>query len=206
MWPFRKKETPVGAGASPAKQDSPAPEDSVASLAQQLLPLANYFSKRYFRVILDREAEPGDEEKQFLLAMETLYFSTYLAGKVIEATKGADESRKYLTALRKAMYRLLFSIQPGAEKVTFADYSGALETGWTRAVGEYEKFPQPLPKSESDLMEGTLFWEFCKRLMADARAANAEAITAAMQVTLELGQTLPKLLEGVGLSASTTVN
>jgi hypothetical protein len=206
MWPLSKKEKPAGAGSSPAKQDSPAAEDSVESLAQQILPLANYFGKRYFRVILDRDAGPGDEEKQFLLAMETLYFSTYLVGKIIENTNGAEQSLEYLPALRKAMYRLLFSIQPGSEKVTFTDYAGALETGWTRASAEYAKFPLPLPKNESDLMEGTLFWEFCKRLMNEAQASSADQITPALQVTLELGQIMPKLLEGVGLNASETVN
>jgi hypothetical protein len=201
MWPFSKKEKPAGPAPSPAAQVSRAPVDSVESLAQQVLPLANYFGKRYFRVILGRDAEPGDEEKQFLLAMETLYFSTYLAGKVIEATNGTEESRKYLTALRKAMYRLLFGIQPGSEKVTFTDYAGALETGWSRASAEYAKFPLPLPKNESDLMEGSLFWEFYKRLMNEAQVTSTDPITAAMQVTLELGQTVAKLLEGVGLSS-----
>jgi hypothetical protein len=195
MWPFGKEKKTAGSAPSPPS------EDSAEGLAQQMLPLANYFGNRYFRVILGRDAGPGDEEKQFLLAMETLYFSTYLAGRVIGVTRGAEESRKFMTILRNAMYRLLFSIQPGAEKVSFADYSGALETGWSRAVTEYDKFPLPLPKSESNLMEGTLFWEFCKRLLTEARAPNADSIPAAMQVTFELGQTMPKLLEDVGLSS-----
>ncbi len=189
MWPFRK-EGKMGA-AEPADHF----QQETGKLAEQLLSLANYYGKRFFRVILGREAGPGDGEGQFLVAMETLYFSAYLAGRITVSTRGAEASAPFLDALRMEMYRLLFNVQPGADKVEFGDYSAALNKGWERARQAYDKCPLPLPKKESDLMEGTLFWEFCKRLLTEAQAPNADSITTVMQVAIELGEAVPKLME-----------
>jgi hypothetical protein len=171
-------------------------QQDTGKLAAQLLPLANYFGKRFFQVILGRDAGPADDESQFLVAMETLYFSAYLAGRIEASNRGADQRASFLDALRMEIYRLLFNAQPGADKVQFGDYTAALEKGWQRAREAFDRCPLPLPKNESDLIEGTLFWEFCKRLITAAQAPTADSITTLMQAAIELGDAVPNLVAG----------
>lgn len=195
MLPTDKKEQPssdLGTGSS----------ETAAQIAPQLLQLSNEFGKRFFRAILGRDPGPGDDERQFLLAIEAFYFAVCLTRRILTNKRGASQGGELASELRTAAYRLLFSVQPGAEKVRLEDYMGALEKGWGRASATYDKCTRPFPKNESDLMEGTLFWEFCKRMIQSAGAPNVDSMDEVMKISIELGDAVPKLLESAGLNSS----
>jgi hypothetical protein len=191
MWPFHKK---AGAAASS--------DTKAAQLAPEFLRLGNYFGKQFFRVILGRDVGPGDEVKQFRVAIETFFFATYLTGRLTAHLPDGLQGGGFPGQIREAACRTLFQAQPGAEKVNFTDYAGAIEVGWQSASAAYNKCPAAMPKSDSDLMEGTLFWEFSKRLIAEVEAPNADGIGSALKIAIELGDSVLVLVEAAGIVPS----
>jgi hypothetical protein len=112
------------------------------------------------------------------------------------------QGSEFLRQIREAACRILFQAQPGADKVNFKDYAGAIEAGWLLALAAYEKCPAAMPKGDADLMEGTLFWEFSKRLLAAVEAPNADSIGAVLKIAIELGDSVLLIVEAAGFVPS----
>jgi hypothetical protein len=113
MWPFEKKKKPL----DPQTKD--ALDRKARELAPDLLRFGNDAGDNLFRVLMGREARVEEAEKELLVAVDTLFFCTHLVDRYASRTLGRQLGKAFVGDLRQEMYRLLYSVQPRAEKARF---------------------------------------------------------------------------------------
>lgn len=168
-----------------------------AALAPELLRLSNAAAHRLFSVLFSREAGADDPARVFRIAVDSLFFETHLIKRIANAQLGRERSRALIETLRPEMYGLLYNLHPGHEDVRYEDYVGAYENRWRQLDLQFDRCERPLPARESDLMEGTLFWEFSKAVVAGFGDPTLEKVRAVFEASLDIGEALPKIFEHV---------
>ncbi len=66
-----------------------------------------------------------------------------------------------------------------------------------KASGTYSQFERPIPQKDSDSPDGTLFWEFTKRVVATYGNANNELLKPALRAAVDIGEAIPQITKGI---------
>jgi hypothetical protein len=179
MWPFEKKKKPL----DPQTKD--ALDRKARELAPDLLRFGNDAGDNLFRVLMGREARVEEAEKELLVAVDTLFFCTHLVDRMRLGRWDASWVRLlWATCGRRCTGCSIASSRVQKKRAL-------------KASGTYSQFERPIPQKDSDSPDGTLFWEFTKRVVATYGNANNELLKPALRAAVDIGEAIPQITKGI---------